>query len=368
MEIKPFTVADLQAALSSEAFWFAETLPITKHRALSFIHNPRADENDIVLWIAYQDKHVAGYIGILPDRIFVHRAVFRLGWLTSWWVDPHFATQGVGAVLLYKALNAYQQQVGVSGGSTDARKVLEASQKFVALNALRGLEVRLRFHIAGAVLRKSPAMRPFRLGFRIADVLMDEVVDLRSLFWKRRNALIQRLSFEYISAIDAETARFIQSRHQQDLTRKGKAEFDWLMGFPWILSAPSKDAASRRYFFSSLSERFLFLGVKVFQKNEGMIGFFILSVRQDRMQVVYSYFDNRNASSITAAAVYHALAMDVHTLSLYDERLIKSVSDLHGPYWSTRAVSRGFFLSRAFADMPLGDYRLHGGDGDFAFY
>ena len=48
MEIKTFTVNDLKAALISEDFWQTSTLPITKHRALSYCRNPRADADDPV--------------------------------------------------------------------------------------------------------------------------------------------------------------------------------------------------------------------------------------------------------------------------------------------------------------------------------
>ena len=94
----------------------------------------------------------------------------------------------------------------------------------------------------------------------------------------------------------------------------------------------------------------------------------MLKVRDDRVSVAYSYFESQHASSITAAVVYHALALNVSALSLYDERLVAGFSELRCPYWSTKAVSRGFYLSKAFADIPLTDCRLHGGDGDLVFY
>jgi hypothetical protein len=112
----------------------------------------------------------------------------------------------------------------------------------------------------------------------------------------------------------------------------------------------------------------LYLGVKVFAHNNAMVGFLMLKVRGDRMSVVYSYFESQHAASITAAAVYHALTMDVSALSLYDERLVASFSELGCPCWSSKTLSRGFFLSKAFADISLTDYRLHGGDGDLVFY
>ena len=86
MEIKTFTIVDLKAALGSKKFWMTNVLPITKHRALSYCQNPRAGSNDPVLLVAYQDNQVIGYLGILPDKIFVNDTVYKLGWLTSWWV------------------------------------------------------------------------------------------------------------------------------------------------------------------------------------------------------------------------------------------------------------------------------------------
>ena len=368
MEIKTFTVADLKTALLSENFWLTKTLPITKHRALSYTHNPRADKDDVVLLVAYQDNQVIGYLGILPDKLFVNKDVYKFGWLTSWWVNPCCATTGVGAVLLFRALNAYHQYLGVSGGSREARKSLNASQKFSNIKTLKGLDIRFRFNATNAVSRKAPTMKIFRVLFKTFDAVTDEIVNLRGYLWQRRNNLCQRLTFEYISAIDDETDRFIQRHHQQDLTRRGRSDLSWIMIYPWVLSTPLKDSASRRYFFSSRSDRFWYLGVKVFEQNHEMIGFFMLKVRDDRMSVVYSFFESRHAASVTAAVVYHTLAMDVGTLSLYDEQLVKSFSELRCPYWSAKAVSRGFFLSKAFAGMPLAAGRLHGGDGDLAFY
>jgi hypothetical protein len=368
MEIKAFTVADLKTALASEDFWLTKTLPITKHRAVSHSRNPRAAEDDPVLLVAYRDNRVIGYLGILPDKIFVSDAVYKLGWLTSWWVDPSCATAGVGAILLFKALNAYDQHIGVSGSSREARQALQASQKFMALNPLQGLDIRLRLNVTGNISRRLPVLKIFRAAFRIFDALADEVVNLRGFFWRRRNNHCRHLTFEYIATIDEETDRFIKQHHRHDLTRKEKSDLSWIMNNPWILSAPLKDSASKRYYFSTRADRFCYLGVKVFEHHNEMIGFFLLKVRDDRMSVMYSYFGSRHAASITAAVFLHALAMDVSILSLYDEQLAASFSELDCPCWSARKNSRGFSLSKAFADIPLANCRLQGGDGDLAFY
>jgi hypothetical protein len=368
MEIKTFTVADLKTALVSEDFWLTDTLPITKHRAASYIRNPRADEDDPVLLVAYQDNRVIGYLGILPDKIFANDVVYKLGWLTSWWVDPSCATAGVGAVLLFKALNSYDQYIGVSGGSREARKALQASQKFMPLKPLQGLDIRLRLNAATDIPRRFPVLKIFRGLFKIFDVMLNEFVNLRSFLWQRRNNPCQGLTFEYIAAIDEEADRFIQRHHQHDLTRKEKSDLSWIMNNPWILSAPLKDTTSKRYYFSSRTDRFSYLGVKVFEHQAEMIGFLLLKMRDDRMSVVYSHFERRYAASITAVVFHHARAMNMGILSLYDEQLVASFSELRCPCWSAEKNSRGFSLSKVFSDIPLVNYRLHGGDGDLVFY
>ena len=334
MEIKSFTIADLKTVLSSNGFWRTKTLPITKHRAIAQIHNPRADENDTALLVAYQDGDVIGHLGILPDQIFMAGETFKLGWLTSWWVDPQRATAGVGTALLFRALNAYSQQIGVSGSSKAAGTVLRASQKFVSIDPLRGLEMAFHFDSASKML----------------------------------NYRIEQLEFEYISAIDEETNTLLQNNNLDDLTRKGKRDLDWIMTYPWILSAPLKDRASARFYFSSIAARFYYLGVKVFTQGKGLIGFFMLKVRDDRQSLLYCYFENQHAAAVSTALVHHAKAMGADRLSLYDQRLVASIGQIREPDWSSKAASRGFMLTKPLAERRWAGRRLQGGDGDLAFY
>ncbi len=368
MDIKTFTVADLKGALESDNFWLADPLPITKHRARSFIRNPRAEPNDPVLLIAYQDDRVVGYIGILPDHIFVDEISYKLGWLTSWWVDRSCAGAGVGTILLFKALNAYNQQIGLSGSSRDARKALDASRRFVAVRSLNGLDIRLRLNLSRRIPRKSPAMKPFRVVFKVLDVVLDDVMNIRRYIRQPGEHTDQHLSFEFISAIDNETDQFIRQHNQKDLTRKAKSDLDWIMNSPWIISTPIKDSTSERYYFSSRAKRFFYLGLKVFRRDAGLIGFLLFKMRNDRMGVMYSFFDSIHAPSLAAAAVRQALAMEASVLSLYDDRLIAGFSRLGCPCWSVKRISRGFSLSKAFADASRADFRIQGGDGDLVFY
>ena len=334
MEIKRYTISDLRTVLSSSDFWHTETLPITKHRIASHIHNPRGDQDDTVLLVAYHGSAIIGYIGVLPDRIFSSENSYKIGWLTGWWVDPQRGSAGVGTALLFKALNAYDQQIGVSGSSKDAGKVLQASQKFFPIDALRGTEIAFEAH-------------PWP---------------------KEEKDRVAGLSVEYISQIDGETEALIQRHNQRDLTRKEKADLDWIVTYPWVLSAPRKDSASKRYYFSSVAKRFFYLGVKLFDGDKQFVGFFVLKVRNEKASLIFSYFEDKDAKALATAAIDQAQAMGATQLTLYGERMVKSLPSIAGPDVSTKKVSRGFMLTKAFENETWKNCRLQGGDGDLAFY
>ena len=103
------------------------------------------------------------------------------------------------------------------------------------------------------------------------------------------------------------------------------------MTYPWILSAPLKDTASTKFYFSSIAARFYYLGVKVFKQGKGLIGFFMLKVRDDRLSLLYSYFENAHAAAVSTAVVHHAKAMGADRLSLYDHRLVTRIGQIRGP-------------------------------------
>ena len=333
MEIKSYTIGDLKATLASNDFWRADPLPITRHRAAAHLHNPRADANDVVLLVCHEGRRTVGYLSILPDRIFLSDTSYKLGWLTGWWVDPRRASGGVGTALLFRGLNAYNQQIGVSGSSKAAGKVLRASRRFVDIDPLKGLDIELGN----------------RIGFEGDD------------------ELISHLGFEYVSLIDGETESFIHRHHRRDLCRKEKADLDWIMTYPWVLSAPLKDITGKRYYFSSVANRFYYLAVKVFAEGTGLIGFFMLKVRDRMTSVVFSYFEDAAVDALLAAVVHHARALDADVLGLHEARMAARFREA-GEAGSAKPVSRGFLLAKPFADKGCSDGRLQGGDGDLAFY
>lgn len=83
----------LSQYISSNDFGSQQTLPISKHRALSQINNPRAEENDVLLILAKEEGQVLGYTGVLPDMLFDS---IKFGWLSCLWVSEEARGKNIG--------------------------------------------------------------------------------------------------------------------------------------------------------------------------------------------------------------------------------------------------------------------------------
>jgi len=82
IQIRQLNKAQLLTFIYSEEYKNLTFIPITKHRAISHIHNPRADDDDIILFLAYENEELVGYLGVLADKIYYQNSPIKCGWLS----------------------------------------------------------------------------------------------------------------------------------------------------------------------------------------------------------------------------------------------------------------------------------------------
>ena len=125
MEYVFYNKSALRKAINSKELFETIDIPITLNRALSFTKNPRLDNKDTLLIVAKEDDTLLGYIGILPDFIFVKNTKIKLGILTTWWAKTG---SSVGLPLLLKALKSYDYKMFGAEYSKEAGHVYLGSK------------------------------------------------------------------------------------------------------------------------------------------------------------------------------------------------------------------------------------------------
>jgi GNAT superfamily N-acetyltransferase len=366
MTIRELRADDLRAFLYSKAYNQSPVLPISRHRALSHLANPRLQPEDVILILAYdEEEELIGYLGVLPDEVYLNHTQNRGGWLSCMWVNPKARGQGIGGKLVGTALKSWGNRILVTEFTPAAKRLYDRTEAFVDLHQPIGLRCFLRFNSHEVLPRKKPLFRKLRGLLRLSDRSLNLVQDLRLKFWNPA----PQLRWEYLSEVDAQLEGFFRSRQEGQIFRRGAAELNWMMQFPWVRSGADQDDYSSRYHFSAIDKRFDFLLLKLYRTNGELAGFLMLSVRNQHLKVPYCYVEDELLPEVAKLIFLHLKKMRLDQLSVFHPPLVQAIQDLSAPFIHKRPLRRHYIIAKALAE-PLaahGPVVIQDGDADCAF-
>lgn len=369
MQLRTYSVADLETVLDDPALENSDVLPITKHRALSQANNPRAEGSDLALVVALKDEQVVGYQGVLPGRIRHGSGWQRVGWLSTWWVDPQAAVPALAVRLFMKAVRRYQGRVLAMWYTPAAGKVYDASKRFDRLAQLTGRTFRIRKRHAW----RGTSNRHNRLKW----VVKEAVVPLYDAYrvaerwggitWvNAQEARFDGAVLQTLSHIDRRTDEFIRIHNLKDLTGRSGTYLNWVIQYPWVVQSPLTERQEHRYTFSATADSVSTHPINVYLHGE-QVGFMLVSVRDGKVQLPYVHYKN-GAEGVMAFAVGAYAVMDgAQRMTLFDEGIIKALLANDFPAQSTKQVTRNVLVSKTLSSSPYRSYRIHSGDGDCVF-
>ena len=352
-------------------FWLGKQEYLTCWDLQKNIHELRKENliNDVVLLVGYKEEEVVGFLGILPDKCYFNKEELKLGWLTSWWVNPRYINSGIGAVLLLKAIEYYDSSIGFVGFNERAKLIYDASGKFTELKELEGAKIVFSSNLREILPNMAAGFKKFRWLLALVDSTANILNSGRFHFWQCMNKRkLSGIRLEYISRIDEETKNFIERHNENELTKRNSKELNWILKCPWVLSAPLTDQMESRYYFSYRAERFSYISVKVLNEDGEMIGFIIFKLRDRHLTIPYIVFDSDNMESIIGVIGQHIMAMKPQEVTIFNEVLVEFIFAKGSiPYLYRRKRARSFYISSKFNDLKLENVHLHDGDGDCIF-
>lgn len=334
--LRSFTVAELNEALETGFFWGmdAEHLPITRYRARAHAANPRAHDSDLAMVTMYDGDALIGYLGVLPDVVYPNGEPLKIGWLTCWWTHPEYSGKGIGQSILDRIYDHCNGFVGCSEFTALGQQAAERSGK---------LE---KFPIPGKVFNLETLQA---CGEWLAK---QHIPDL-----------------EYINEIDGEAEHFIRSSQNGALARRGKTELNWMLRYPWVITAPFADRSKNRLFFSSTAQRFFFQSFKVYSSDARLIGVVILRIRDRQMTVPYAFLNGSAADQqhVVNAIALHAAANEVEKVKVYHPVVCELLQTSGLPLDSQETVVKNAFFSERYDAAGIRAAFIQDGDGDNAF-
>lgn len=364
MEITVSTILhrDLPAYLDSDAYRNARVLPISRHRAVSHAHNPRAQPDDLVLVLVYADGEMQGYLGVFPDLIYPAGQPERCGWLSCMWVNPAMRGKGIAKRLLQTVFDHWGKRILVTEFTPEAKGLYDSTQQFDELCQKEGLRGYVRPSLATILPPKRPIFARSQKLLGVLDALLSIPNALRLWALRPRSTA----PFAYLAEMDAEAWAFVRERQTGEFMRRTLENFRWMARYPWLLSGGGADEDSRRYHFTSVVVDFRFFQIKIFNPKKEIVGYLMLALRDGHLRVPYAYFDAENARVVAEVLAWHCWKLPVTHISVFRPELVDLLGQAKNIFFARKKIRRGYIISKVFFrdDRSLD---IQDGDADAAF-
>jgi GNAT superfamily N-acetyltransferase len=363
MEIRSYTPATILDFVSSEQFAKFRHIPISRHRAMSYAHNPRAASTDKILFVAFENDEMAGYLGALPDRLFYRGEWKRMSWLSCFWIDPRFRGKELSKQLFDGAMKEWNGTAIITNMKPGTLKIYERTGYFHPPAETEGIRGYLRFNLAevlpprgGIFARLSPLLKA-------VDFTANLFNAIRLVFYPGYKP-DPGIRYEYVEEISDGASALMDECNNRYLSRRGKAELEWINRYPWVLEQAEEDSDSRRYYFSSVSNRFFYQNVEFRDASGNVTGFLMISVRDNHLTVPYAFFRDGMEESLVKFLFNTMLDFQLNMLTVFHPRLSGEIRKRRTPFIFKKKVVRPYFLPRT---MEFPELAFQDGDGDCVF-
>lgn len=305
-------------ALSPVAY--QSTVPISRRRALSQLHNPYGRPDDVALLVALHGDKCIGYQGLLPGLFSHHNQLKRIHWSTAFFVISEYRGAGVAARLL--------EEIKKLDIDFPVTRMTPAAQQAYIKAGFKDLGDLTYYQLRMEKIRKLQTIWQEAAEASSSALHADETSGLNSaatgsgdatyrqskkIFYQRllTDSLRQPRSFEHaaVAQIDSRAQQIIQKRLNGPQFFRGTEAINWMLKYRWLISAAHKRAETEPYYFSLVSDLFDYVALEIYAaEKQDFRGFLILSVRAKKGRTwvkILDYAFNDPADGDLAA--YHAL-------------------------------------------------------------
>lgn len=339
-------------------------LPISFKRVQSYIHNPRANQDLPVLYIAYLNDEMISYRSVFQDSFESNEGErISIVWISGSWTHPDFRKKGYSRIILDKVSKDYQQHIFISNYGNMSFSLYSKREDLVNFRFLNGQRFYYRFSLAEILSARNKFFAKTKFILSSMDVLGNIFIDCKKLFHKNKNAL----SVESTTFND-ELNEFITKHQYNSLFKRNTKEFQWVFDFPWVEQADNDNEIDRRYHFTTSAKRFVKKAVTI-RKNNQIHGFLLYSIKNQSMNIHYIFYETDIEKEEFAKYIYSMIQKEkISTLVLTDQKLIDSMKKKKG-YIFSKNWTKGYFAGKKLLEKypEIKSKEIFMGDGDTIF-
>lgn len=362
IKINAFNKSDLHQYIHSPEYKDATVIPISYHRAISQIANPRAQEDDKLLFLAYENDVLVGYLGALPDDFLTKDNVkVHLAWMSCLWIDPVHRGKKIAQKLILACFEAWDHHIILTEFTHEAGSLYEKINLFDPWVELKGRRWYIQSDLAFILPPKHHIFHKLKPFLNIVDRSLNAILNIRDIFDNRQNDYT-----EEVTNLSAEENLLWKQLDDSSGFHRSVGELNWLMQFPWVLEGVN-EKESQRYHFTSYSRQFCCATVHIKDSLGKSCGIMIYTIRNGHLKI--PYFTITCPPDLLTDSVLKIIKNHrVKTMTLYSKTLITYLHNNKSIRSFSKDISRKYLISKTLSPIMLANETLiQDGDGDCGF-
>lgn len=365
MDIRTYNKEQLGKLIHSEYFKNMPVVPISTHRAISHINNPRASVDDVLMIIAFENDVMIGYLGVLPDFVYDNESKpHKCGWLSCMWVNPTLRGKGIAKQLLANAFKTWDDKIFVTEFTPEAKGLYDRSGNFTHLQIREGLRCYRRFNLHEVLPKKNEQYKPFSKLLQTADAIANIPIDI---LHSVKSNKINSLHFELVTEINEELGKYIQAQQNSSFEKRGRDELNWILQYPWLTESNATEESSK-YHFSSVADRFQNVCFKIIWENS-IKGYIHFTIRDNHLKIPYAFFETELTHKILNFTYGIMAAHKLNMLTVFHPPIVSYLKKHSTPFIYKRPVKRHYIITRKLSEYFAQNNipSILDGDADCAF-
>lgn len=366
MDFRYIKIKELQDFLDSDIFRKSDVIPITSSRAISQLHNPDADKEDVALIFVEKDSNILGYIGILPCILHIAGIKHKIYTNSGWWIHPQRGKK-VAIPLFYKMLELYGSKLFFADLTPHTTQILSNIGIFRLPPSILGYRVFISFTFFTILARKVSALKQFNTFFKILDAITDSPFLLYRKIWNFLHLVPQENSFKIMDEIDKEADHFIKLDIEKKSTFRDIASLHWICKYKWLINKENdRHNEASRYYFSTIANKFEYKFMKIYENNI-LSCILMISNKDGEVKIPYIFGCLSDTNLVLRILKRFLINSNINSLIVYNSLITKKLTVDKSPFLLLRVIEKQEAFSHELMNLLNNNISLQDGDGDMIF-
>lgn len=353
MELKKIQLKDLQAYCESEEFKNFAVKPISPLRAVSYVNNPRADEDDVVLYLFEEKGVLLAFSLVFADEIVEKERRIRFGWGSGLWTNPDFRGKKLWRILLDEELKDWDGKIMFTNYAPLLQRIYCGSGAFSLFHEREGARFYLYPNL-DKILKERSFYRKVKVFLPAISWMAKAGSKFKKLFYRK-----PKTTYREIDIPDAECWALVEKTRAESTFNRRDKELQWIADYSWV--RPDADPETVFPFSYANKERRLFT-IKAYDDG-AFIGFIVFSLTNKHLKPLYLYSDASSYSKLAALIPFFAIKHKAEYLTILDSKLAEAVKSSRHCFVFHKKYSSHVYATFAHE----GEKIIFDGDGDNCF-